>query len=215
MKAIKKIKTMKYLFMILIYSMILLSCEDNEIEESPSEQALAQLEGGVPEEKSIDINNDGQYDFEIRYPILLTGDFPPSTLSISGQINPLNDNQLLRQDDNRSYLFLEEGDTIKKNNNSNSTWSDYSASLIGIQGKSIRDEEGDFIKTNEGYYKYEWDDNWNVRADITSDFFLGFKLKTSDPKKIGWMLLDLNKENGEISIIESKITDSNKLVIEK
>ncbi|GEM_PF-3710356 len=79
----------------------------------------------------------------------------------------------------------------------------------------IHDEEGNPMKTNEGYYKYEWDDNWNIIYKEAPDFFLGFKLKTGEIEKIGWMLLDFNKENGEISIIESKTTDSDKLVIER
>ena len=201
--------------MILIYSMIFLSCEDIEypIEIPPTEQALAQLEGEVPEDKSIDINNDGQYDFEMRYLIGTWGPKdPPTQIYISGQFHSLNDNQLFQQDriGHISCPFLEEGDTI-----SNSPWGDYPVLPIDIQGKLIWDEEREPMKTNEGWYKYEWDDNWAVRADKTSDIFLGFKLKTSDPSKIGWMLLDFDKENGEISIIESKITDSDKLVIER
>lgn len=203
---------MKYLFMILIYSMVFSSCEDDDIEKSNIEQALSQLEGVVPEDKSIDINNDGQYDFEIKYVIMSTADVPPSHIIIFAQINPLNDNQLLHYG---KHFFLEKGDTIKKNNNSNSTWSGDDVSLLRIQGKSVWDEEGNRMKTKEGYYKYEWDDNWNIIYDGAPDFFLGFKLKTSDPQKIGWILLDLNKENGEISIIESKLTDSDELVIEK
>ena len=203
--------------MILIYSISFLSCEDNEVEISPYEQAYAQLEGGVPEDKSIDINNDGQYDFEIRYPLYHYPDdydfhdYPASGKRISGQLTPLNDNQSFRQYKNGiTCPFLEEGDTIKRNNNSKSTWSDRPSRLIYISGRLIWYKEVGAMN-----YKYEWQDNWTVRADKTSDFFLGFKLKTSDSPKIGWMLLDANKENGEISIIESKITDSDKLIIER
>ena len=205
--------------MILIYSISFLSCEDNEIEIPPTEQAVAQLEGGVPEDKSIDINNDGQYDFEIKYQALgkIIQDGPPFQVVIEGRIDPLNDNHFFKQDTvlYRTNPFFEVGDTMKRNNNSNSTWDDYSVGAIYIDGRLIHDEEGDPMKTNEGWYKYEWRDNWYVGAGKTSDFFLGFKLKTNDPPKIGWMLLDFNIENGEISIIESKITDYDKLIIER
>ncbi len=202
---------MKFIFIALITSLFFLSCEknDNDLEKTPYEQALSQLDGGVPEEKSIDINNDGQYDFEIINVIAMTDDYPTSNIDIVRKFKPLNENKLLRLNDiSNNYLFLTEGDTIRMHSDSNAIWTEYEAGLMSINGNLIGE-------INEGVYEYEWDENWTIYSDLTSDFFLGFKLKKSDVEKIGWLLLDLNKENGEISIIDSLISESDELIIEK
>jgi hypothetical protein len=177
---------MKLIFIIPLILITFLSCEKINNSKTPD----------IPDMDSIDINNDSQFDFVIEYSSMATTDIPPSHQSITGEIRPLNDNQVLyRQPD--GFLFLQVNDTIKKENNKDSNWSDYSASLIGINGD-----------------KDKWDNDWSILSDSDSDYYLGIKL-TADNEKIGWIMLNLNKKNGKISIIDKELTVSNELIIKK
>jgi hypothetical protein len=150
----------------------------------------------IPKSDSIDIDNDSRFDYVIEYSSIATTDIPPSHQSITGEIRPLYDNQVLfRQSD--GHLFLQTNDTIRIENNTNSNWSDYSASLIGIKGDNDK-----------------WDDDWSIISDLGSDYFIGIKVK-GDIEKIGWILLKLNTNSGEISILDKELTDSNELIIKK
>ena len=150
----------------------------------------------IPDMDSIDVNNDSLFDFVIEYSSIATTDIPPSHQSITGKIRPLYDNQILYRQ-SVGYLFLQTNDTIRKENNKNSNWIDYSASLIGINGDNDK-----------------WDNDWSIISDLDSDYFLGIKLK-GDTEQIGWILLNLNTNNGEISIIDKELTDSNELIDRK
>ena len=180
---------------------------DNNTLKTPYEQALLQLEWGVPDNKFVDINNNEQYDFEIKYVSKITDDDPTSNILLMGYMIPLNDNKIMYQGEwyNKSYLFLKAGDTI--NNNINEEWSSYEAKLLSIGAVLINE-------LDEGIYEYEWDENWTVLSNLTTEYYLAFKLISESTEEIGWLLLDINIENGEITIIDSKITDSDELIID-
>ncbi len=178
----------------------------------PIDQALSQVEGGIPEDEYIDINNDGQYDFEIILTRYNSTDYPPSGIVINRFIQPLNDNKFLFEGLEFPYgsPILEYGDIIKKHNNVNATWRNTGISVIFRTGVLTEYNE------NEGVYVYEWPNNWNISYNLCPecDFYLGFKLISGSTEEIGWMLLDINIENGKISIVESEMTSEDELIIE-
>jgi hypothetical protein len=174
---------------ILIFTIILIiitSCEKINNSKLPD----------IPHSDSIDIDNDSRIDFVIEYMSIVTTDIPPSYQSITGEIRPLNDNQVLHRQ-SKGNLFLQVNDTIRKESNTNSNWSDYAASLIGINGNNNK-----------------WDDEWSIISDLDSDYILGIKLK-DDTEQIGWISLNLNTKSGEISIKDKELTDSAELIIKK
>lgn len=170
----------------LLLLITLMSCEKSDSSKNPD----------IPNNDSIDVNNDSQFDFVIKYIGIATTDIPPSHQSITGVIRPLNGNQVLyRHPDD--HLYLQENDTIRKENNLNSNWSENSASLVGINGD--RDK---------------WEKDWSVISALHSDYYLGIKLN-GDTEYIGWILFNFNTSNGEISIIDKELTESNELIIKK
>ncbi len=203
-----------FISIILISLIFAISCKkddenynDANTLKTPYEQALAQLEGGVPDNKIIDINNNGQYDFEIKYVSKITDDEPTSNILLMGYLMPLNDNKIMYQGEwyNKSYLFLKAGDTIS--NNISEKWSSYETKLLSIGAVLINEFD-------EGIYEYEWDENWTVLSNLTTEYYLAFKLISESTEEIGWMLLDINTENGEITIIDSEITSEDEIIIE-
>ncbi len=178
----------------------------------PVDQAISQI--GIPDDKPIDINGDVQYDFEIKYDLgIITGDWPPSGINISRFINPLNNNKFLFEGLEPPYgsPYLEHGDTIKNQYNINSTWVSAPAGVLHANIVLID------YNHNEGIYEYEiYENNWHINYGLSSesDFYLGFKLISGGTEKIGWMLLDINTENGEITIIDSEITSEDEIIIE-
>lgn len=209
-----------FISIILISLMFVISCEkdDKNYNNSndnntltPYEQALSQVEGGIPEDEYIDINNDGQYDFEIFLTGYHTDDWPPSAIVINRRIQPLNDNKFLFEGLEFPYgsAILEYGDIIKKHNNVNAIWRNAGVTALSRTGTLTEYNE------NEGVYVYEWQNNWETScAPPECDFYLGFKLISGGTEEIGWMLLDVNIENGKITIIDSEITSGDELIIE-
>lgn len=177
---------MKYLVIISLVLTFFLSCEKIDYPKTPV----------IPNNDSIDVNNDSQYDFVIDYWSIATTDIPPTNQSITGALRPLNNNQVLKRT-SAGHLFLQINDTIRKEINTNSDWHDYAASLIGINGP-----------------KDKWDKEWTINSDLNTGYFLGIKLK-GDTEKIGWLLLNLNKKSGEISVKDVRLTESNELIINK
>jgi len=178
---------MKAFLLTFLLIFILYSCEKVSTSQMPD----------IPPNDSIDIDNDTRFDFVIEYSILATSGVPSTVKIITGDIRPLNDNQVLFHT-SKGYLFLAINDTIKKEDNISSTWSDYSASVIGING--VNDK---------------WGKDWYIISDLYSDYFLGIKLKLNDSEKIGWMQLNLDTKSGKIIIIDNKITASDELIIQK
>ena len=173
--------------MIPVLFFVLVSCEKTVDSRTPD----------IPANDSIDVDNDLVYDFLIRYTSIATTDIPPSHQSITGAIKPLNDNEVLRRE-SVGHLFLVSGDTIRNDNNTNADWSEYAANVIGINGS-----------------KDKWDDEWKIVSNLTSDYIIGVKLIKDENIKIGWILLDLNKKNGSIKLIEYELSTQPELVIKR
>jgi hypothetical protein len=74
-------------------------------------------------------------------------------------------------------------------------WSKFQADLVTNNGK---------------------DTIWTViSSNHISDFYLGFQLSTSIKNYIGWMKVDIHKNSGVISILNTKLTETELLIIEE
>lgn len=148
----------------------------------------------TPKDYTIDIDNDGQDDFQVYYLQLQTMDIPVSGAGISGDIRFINNGAFFCKiyGAYSECLFLSKGDSIKTDLATNN-WNYYPVSLINI-----------------GWQNGKWDQNWSVNASVSSDYYLGFKMQD----KLGYMKLNLNTKTGEIKVLDSKLTTDDFLIIE-
>ncbi len=149
----------------------------------------------IPDDQIFDINGDLKADFEVRYSSVETTDIPPSSHSAWGSIKPLNNNQLLKNQN--SALFLRKGDTIKTDNNTDSEWINYSKNVIQISGNNNI-----------------WDKNWTISSELNQDYYLGVKIEERGTYKIGWVKLLFNTSSGAISYEKIQLSDNAFLIIE-
>lgn len=167
--------------------LILASCEKSDDYKVPD----------IPDLDSFDIDNDSHFDFAIKYSLISSHDMSVSGHEvISGDIYPLFSNQILYCQ-TKGPLFLQNNDTIRKENNTISDWISYSASIIGIKSENKK-----------------WGKYWTVRSDLNEDYFLGVRL-AGETVKIGWILLDPDRSTGRISIIDKGLTASDDLIIQR
>lgn len=184
---------MKYISLIYVSLFLITSCEMNN---DSNEIYPTADRPDTPLDDSIDINSDNVVDFVLCYMELATTDEPSSSGSIIGSINPINENQILYRN-LEGCLFLEKNDTIRKNDNTNSHWSDYKADIIEISRQ----------------HNNIWDTNWTILSNHESDYYLGFKLKIVSTEEIGWMLLNFDIESGITKILSKEITNIDELII--
>jgi len=185
---------MKNIIFAILSFMFLIACKKNNGTDLPYTPS-------IPQNYSIDIDNDSLFDFEIVYLGLYAGVGGSHDISefTFGAIKPIDNNQFLIGHES-NCLFLFENDTIKKYDNNTAKWNepyDY-GSLIDISKRN-------------GI----WDKEWHIISDLPFDHFVGIKLERNDTEKIGWVLLDMNTHTGEITIVKSEITSDNELIINK
>ncbi|MCD4730497.1 MAG: hypothetical protein K8R74_07845 [Bacteroidales bacterium] len=190
---------MKILFFISTLFMMSVSYQNND---KAGELNKSFLRPVIPDNVLIDINSDRKADFEISYREMQTCDIPSSGGSIIGSIKPLNDNQLLYRYAN-GYLFLNNKDTIKTKNNSNSTWSNYGADIISIDRRDYN----------------KWDKTWSIISKSNPSNFMAFKhyegVLWKHSTKIGWLFLEFDINTGEVIVSDFKISRLDELIIKK
>lgn len=177
---------MKNLSFLLCFCLLISACKN------PNKINFNKIE--TPKDYSIDIDNNGQDDFEIYYKQLQTEDIPVSGASINGEIRFINNGAFFCNiyGAYSECLFLSKGDSIKTDLATNN-WNYYPVSLISI-----------------GWQNGKWDKNWFVNASVSGDYYLGFKMQDN----LGYLKLDLNTETGEIKVLDSKVTKDDFLIIE-
>jgi hypothetical protein len=188
-----KIHNMKQIYLVLLSFVILSSC-DKENDYAANNANIGLIE--IPLNDSIDINNDNKTDFAIIYNDLRRLSGPSHAEFVTGSILPFESNKLLYQNQ-ADLLFLEANDTIRKNDNTNSMWTDFAPTILHIH-------------VSNG----NWDENWTVLSSISSDYYVGIKLSINDTVKIGWLLIDINTNNGKISVLDSRLSTASELIIE-
>ena len=143
----------------------------------------------------IDVDGDGELDFELDEYEIQTNDVPSSAGVRHLFLKPLESNQLLYKSDERN-LFLVTGDIIEKEVEEGLEWQ---SNLIELLSKA---------RSFEVY-----DEFWSIHSDLTEDFYLGFKLINDAEEKIGWLKLEFDLTTGDIYLIDSYFTTQSELTI--
>ncbi|MCX6154340.1 MAG: hypothetical protein NT007_09275 [Candidatus Kapabacteria bacterium] len=183
------------IFIILAFSAALTcfnSCKDNG-NIVKSEQDQEYFPPKTPPEVQFDVNNDSIIDFKTFYKILATCDEPVSFMEGILSIVPVNGNEILYKayDGN---LFLQENDLITSLVEDPLNWYGYPADIMA----------------------FAWTDSlWRILAPKNLKvYYFAFKLHKKEEIQIGWMQLELNINNGEIKMINSKFTDKTSILID-
>jgi hypothetical protein len=176
---------MKKNIVLLVIVCICCACNENEVESDPN--------SGILILDTLDVNSDGKTDFELKTVEFSTRDIPSSAGERMLKLNPVDGNLILYKPNSSHSLFLQLGDTIKKENSDNQIWTQ---SGIGL------------ISKRRVYEKY--DELWTVQSDL-NEFYVAVKLKNDS---IGWVKLDFDVETGEVYFLDAYFSNSDTLKIE-
>lgn len=193
-------KNLMFIFPLLFLS-LLLSCNEDPI----------QAENKIYPNDSIDVNDDGTYDYYIKSEVLATMDEPSSMQSNRRTLFPLNGNE----------FFYRLG-TDQSGQFSTST-------IFGLGGILQQDFVGEDYSG-----PYNWglaavtlislntvnsvsDPNWKVCVNFTytedDEFYVGLKLNNVNPTQIAWICLKFNMLTGAYLIVDKAHTAESSLVM--
>ncbi len=179
---------MKYFVILLAIPLLVASCK---------KENLKKLDGvNYPTESHFfDVNSDGTADFELRFTQVSSKDIPVSESIITGKLIELNSTLLLPHIGGKT-LKLAKGDQI-----------DHPGEFIDLvhyDRKIVsREWNGD-----------QWDEFWTVDAISEETYYIGYLLNNSIEKNLGWAEFDINIEDATITMIDSKQTSEDFIVID-
>jgi len=106
----------------------------------------------------------------------------------AGRIQPIGENQILHNEENEP-LFLRNLEEIEGNVALPLFWrSPLFRTIVSI---SPNGSEG------------EWPEKWNIQSESEhSSYYLGLKLVTDSVIQLGWIEIEINATNGQISIVD-------------
>lgn len=141
----------------------------------------------MPDNQSIDMNNDGIDDFQIVYNYAIIHS-TTSTEGIICKFEILGENEILSKT-GEPFLFLNNISEITVDVIAPLNWNSKNAHLA----------------TFENHFG-EWPEKWDVASDdIKETFFIGVKLNNSTSSEIGWIEFVLDNKSGKIIIVEKNI----------
>ncbi len=179
---------MKHFVILLAIPLLIASCK---------KENLKKIDGiNYPTESQFfDVNNDGTADFELRFTQVSSKDIPISESIVTGRLVELNSTLILPHTSGKT-LKLTKGDQI--------------------------DRPGEFIDLV--YYERQivsrewdgnqWDEYWTVDAVSEETYYLGYLLNSNSENNLGWVQFDINKEDATVTIVESKQTSEDFIVID-
>ena len=145
----------------------------------------------IPDDMQIDVNQDGEMDFEIYYQQIQTYDIPVSQAETTCFIRPLYSNNFQMPSQYNSKFFTV-GDTIKISD----FWNDNPFSIGSIE-----------------YQRPSWDKEWDPNSVIGDNNVIPVYLN-STTTQIGWIEYSFDLSNGEFELVNSKLSDQSEIVIE-
>ena len=178
---------LKYFFLLCALTPLILSCQNYNVKDNKKIE--------IPSNVSIDIDDNGSIDFEVQYEILKTTDVPGTTSMLSGILQPKNGNSVLFHV-SKGGLFLGKNAVININADKNTSWSNYSVSLL-----------------KKRKLESKWEKYWIVESDNKEDFYVALKILNDRLYMLAWLQLEFNTNTGEITIKDKKITTGHLLKI--
>ena len=148
----------------------------------------------LPKGYTIDVDQDGNDDYKIYY-----SNFGAEYgCTEAAYVGPVDSNKVLNKSSHK--LFLERGDTI---------YSEYTDPRFNW------DDSGVTLMYNQVRYFQEPEETaWIPNSDHPFGHFVGIKIKRDENVKIGWMLFHLSRDDGQVILLDAKITEEDWIVIQ-
>ena len=183
-----------HLYIFLIFSLILASCNSNNEEDLDSFEAL---ECPPFYNYGIDVDEDGTIDFSIFCSKTILVAFNNTYGHMSVAIESTQNNYHL----GKTYsgiFFLEPGDVINTE--------------IGSDSDLFWRNEGTALFSKEYYSDTGWGDTWFTSSGTTI-YYMGYKLGNGNVEKLGWIQFEFDLQTGELFIIDKNHTSANSIII--
>jgi len=144
----------------------------------------------IPSSIEIDVDDNGTVDYRIEYSQVLV-ESPCSSSGIVGSLKQYDENEILNERQGKD-LFLRDLEEIKDNVVEPLFWS--KTSNVSITSVYNHDPTT------------KWQAEWDVNSKIEhSSYFIGLNLISDDIETLAWLELEINTNNGNISIINKGI----------
>lgn len=175
----------KISFLIGLSFLLLSSCNKSDMTHELTDEAPV-----TPDAIEIDIDEDGVMDYGIKYASVQV-EGPTVSGGIVGVLESYGENEILNERQGND-LFLRDLDEIKQNVSEPLFWSSTSnVSLVSIYNHS---------PTNQ------WRTKWEIEGDMShSSYFIGLKMMNDTISQLGWIELEMDTSNGNISIINKEL----------
>lgn len=140
----------------------------------------------TPDAIEIDIDENGVADYGIKYASVQV-EGPTISGGIVGVLEPYGENEMLNERQGND-LFLRDLGDIRQSVSEPLFWSSTSSvSLVSIYNHS---------PTNQ------WRSKWEINSNMNhSSYFIGVKMVNDTVSQLGWIELEIDTSNGNISII--------------
>ncbi len=179
------------LYICVLLPVFFLSCnKDEDVGSTPPE---------LPEAVSFDLNQDGFDDVEFRFSsddVVTNGTFP-----LVGYVYPQNGALLMVSQISTNSWILdgETNDIIRKGESPDFSWYPSNLGFMHIDDNP------------QGL----WPNEWNLSSQKSDNpYYLGIQVKENENFLIGWLKLNINKKTAEITIVGSKVSQADSIIID-
>jgi len=190
---------MKKTIFYITFLTLVISCSKDDDDQ----KQLSSKEPEIPESIIYDLNEDSVNDFTISYDLGVWDGVGASGFLYYGRLKAMGENRFLdeyEENVSTTFLFAEKGDSIQQEASAPQSWDYNFASLTTLwQG-------GDGV----------WSSEWVIESKKASKpYYVGIQIRVVDRFLIGWLKLEIDKNTGQINIIDHELTSEDSLVIDR
>ena len=150
----------------------------------------------IPNDVELDLDQDGVSDFLIAYSLRTEGDPVGNYQTVRMNIESLDENQVLKNEDQYHHIFLKETDVIKTEAESPFFWETTNPSS-NISTPIAR------IRTD--YDQTSWNDKWIVFSlEEHETYLIGFKLLGDNNSQIGFIEFSVDTQTGQFTLLKTE-----------
>lgn len=181
----KQIKMYKLSTLILAFIILIcLGCNDDQ-----------SITIDIPNDVELDLDQDGVSDFVIAYSLQTEGDPEGNYQAVRMHIESLNEDQVLKNEDQYHHIFLTETNVIETEVESPFFWEKTNpSSHITTPIARIRTDYD--LKT--------WNDKWTVFSlEESETYIMGFKLLGGNNSQIGFIEFSVDTQTGQFNLLKT------------
>ena len=150
----------------------------------------------IPNDVELDLDQDGVSDFVIAYSLQTEGAPVGNYQAVRMNIESLDENQVLKNEDQYHRIFLKETDVIKTEAESPFFWEITNPSS-NISTPIAR------IRTD--YDETSWNDTWTVFSlEENETYLFGFKLLGDNNSQIGFIEFSVDTQTGQFNLLKTE-----------